>query len=69
MMMQVTPVIVNSYDVANTMPILKDAVESLPDSNTILVNKIRLKMLLSMPNAEVYRSTSPVLIPAVAPSF
>ncbi len=63
--MLITPVIANSYETAITVPIIQDVAESLPDSNTTLVNGIRLKMLLSMPNAEVCRSTPPVLIPVL----
>ncbi len=64
-MMLITPVIANSYEAAITMPIIQDVAESLPDSNTTLLNEIRSKMLLSMPNAEVCRLTPPVLIPVL----
>ncbi len=64
-MMQITPVMASSYEAAITMPIARDAAESLPDSSTTLVNEIRLKMLLLMPNAEVCRLTPPVLIPVL----
>ena len=60
-----TPIIVNSYETAITMLIIRDVAESLPDSSTTLVNEIRLKMLLLMPNAEVCRLTPPVLIPVL----
>ena len=63
--MLITPVIANSYEIAITVPIIQDVAESLPDSNTTLVNGIRLKMLLSMPNAEICRLTPPVLIPVL----
>ncbi len=64
-MMQITPVLAKSYEAAITTPIIQDVTESLPDSSTTLVNEIRLKMLLSMPNAEVCRLTPPVLIPVL----
>ena len=60
-----TPIVVNSYEAAVTMLIIRDVVESLPDSSTALVNEIGLKMLLLMPNAEVCRLTPPVLIPVL----
>ena len=60
-----TPIMVNSYEAAITMLIIRDVVESLPDSSTALVNEIGLKMLLLMPNAEVCRLTPPVLIPVL----
>ena len=60
-----TPTMVNSYETAITILIIRDVAESLPDSSTTLVNEIRLKMLLLMPNAEVCRLTPPVLIPVL----
>ena len=60
-----TPIMVKSYEAAITMLIIRDVVESLPDSSTALVNEIRLKMLLLMPNAEVCRLTPPVLTPVL----
>ncbi len=65
MMMPITPVMANPYETAITMPIVQDVAESLLDSNTTLVNEIRLRMPLSMPNAEVCRLTPPVLIPVL----
>jgi hypothetical protein len=47
------------------MLVIRDVAESLPDSSTTLVNEIRLKMPLLMPNAEVCRLTPPVLIPVL----
>ena len=60
-----TPITANSYETAITMFVIRDVAESLPDSSTTLVNEIRLKMLLLMPNAEVCRLTPPVLIPVL----
>ena len=64
-MMLITPIMANPYEAAITILIIRDAAESLPDSSTTLVNEIRLKRLLSVPNAEVCRSTPPVLIPVL----
>jgi hypothetical protein len=63
--MLTTPIMVNSYETAITMLVIRDVAESLPDSSTTLVNEIRLKKLLLMPNAEVCRLTPPVLIPVL----
>ena len=60
-----TPIMKNTYETAITMLVIQDAAESLPDSSTTLVNEIRLKMLLLMPDAEVCRLTPPVLIPVL----
>ena len=56
---------VSFYEPETTAIIIRDVAESPPDSNTTLVNEIRLKMLLLMPNAEVCRLTPPVLIPVL----
>ena len=60
-----TPIMKNTYETAITMLVIQDVAESLPDSSTTLVNEIRLKKLLLMPNAEVCRLTPPVLIPVL----
>ena len=56
---------VSFYEPEITVIIIRDVAESPPDSSTTLVNEIKLKMLLLMPNAEVCRLTPPVLIPVL----
>ena len=56
---------VSFYEPEITVIIVRDVAESPPDSSTTLVNEIKLKMLLLMPNAEVCRLTPPVLIPVL----
>jgi hypothetical protein len=62
-----TPIMANSYETAILISIIRDVAEILPDSSTTLVNEIRLRMLLLMPNAEVCRLTPQVLIPVLIP--
>ena len=64
-MLLIPPVIANSYNTEITVPTIQDAAESLLYSNTALVNEIRWRMLLLMPNDEVCRLTPPVLIPVL----